>query len=200
MKKHNEEEDEEIIDRINAGGKAQEIAIERLYDKYFSLIFEGKKKFHQLTQDELTQAYNSAILSVRGQIIAGLFHRKSSLWTFLYRIFFNKCIDIIRKNSSNKTDPYEKLPEPNTSETNFLHELYIKEDFQQMMGLLDKLGDPCRKIIIDSEYYGYSSEEIAQEIGYSNAKSVNSKKYTCLQTLRKMLEKGFPRNNNSDQP
>lgn len=198
MKKSNEEEDEEIIERIRAGGKEREIAITRLYKKHFPLTFEGKKKFRQLSEDELIHAYNSAIISAKKHIIEGQFQRKSSLRTFLYRIFFNKCIDIIRKNSSNKVDTYEKIPEPDAREPNFLHELYLKEDFKHMMFLLDKLGDPCRKIILFADYYGYTSEEIAREIGFSNAKSVNSKKYTCLQTLRKMLDNGFFSTNNQD--
>lgn len=183
--------DQEIIQGISSGGMQQEIAIRRLYEQYFHLTYDGRRKYHQLSEDDLITAYNSAIISLRKHVLNGSFRGESTLWTYLNRIFFNKCIDIIRKHASNRVDTYEEIPDRVDSNRNILTNMTIQEDFQLLLDQLDNLGEPCKQIILDSEYKGYNSEEIAERVGFSNAKSVNSKKYTCLQKLRQLLDRAF---------
>lgn len=180
-------DDQTLLNQIQQGGSVQESAIRQLYQQYFHLALEGRKKYPQLNDDELVSAYNSAILSVRKQIVLGNFRGDSTLWTYLNRIFINRCIDLIRKRSSNKEETRETLPEDLEKSWGAFTQIERKDDFEQLLQQMNHLGEPCKQIILDAEYYGYSSEEIAQRVGFSNARSVNSKKYTCLQRLRKML-------------
>ena len=46
-------QDADWIAQIQAGGTAQETAIRQLYQKYFHLALEGRKKYHQLNDEEL---------------------------------------------------------------------------------------------------------------------------------------------------
>ena len=94
---------------------------------------------------------------------------------------------MIRKRSSNREELRETLPENWQESEEAFHKFSLREDFQHLMLQMDRLGEPCKQIILDAEYWGYSSEEIARRIGFANAKSVNSKKYTCLQKLRQLL-------------
>ncbi|MDX2250540.1 MAG: sigma-70 family RNA polymerase sigma factor [Bacteroidia bacterium] len=181
-----EQHDEEIIAGILAGGKDREKTITKLYKEYFHLTRTGKKLFRQLSREDLTDAYTSAILSLINEVINHRFRGDSSLWTFLFRIFKNKCVDILRKNSSNPEN-HPEIPEYENEPGNIFRGMEIKETFDRMLIVLDELGEPCKQIILDSEYFGYNAEEIAQRIGFKNARSVSSKKYTCLQQLREML-------------
>ncbi|MEM7371063.1 MAG: sigma-70 family RNA polymerase sigma factor [Bacteroidota bacterium] len=180
--------DQIILEGILTGGAKQEKAIKRLYEQYFHLIYNGRKKYHQLSDDDLLTAYNAAIISLRRHVLNQTFRGDSSLWTYLNKIFYNKCIDIIRKVSSNREDAYENLPDQEDEQGTVLSQMTINEEFDQLVSQLAQLGEPCKQIIMDSEYLGYNSEEIAQRVGFSNARSVNSKKYSCLQRLRKLLE------------
>ncbi|MEM7660080.1 MAG: sigma-70 family RNA polymerase sigma factor, partial [Bacteroidota bacterium] len=108
--------------------------------------------------------------------------------TYLNKIFYNKCIDIIRKYASNRVDAYEEVPDRVDQDDNIIRRMSVQDDFQQLVSMLGQLGDTCKQIILDSEYHGYNSEEIAERVGFSNARSVNSKKYSCLQRLKKMIE------------
>ena len=180
--------DQLILEGIQAGGAKQELAIKRLYEQYFHLVYNGRKKYHQLSDDDLLTAYNSAIVSLRRHILNQSFRGDASLWTYLNKIFYNKCIDIIRKVSSNKVDAYENLPDREDEQGTVLSRMTVNEEFDQLVAQLTQLGEPCKQIIMDSEYHGYNSEEIAQRVGFSNARSVNSKKYSCLQRLRKLIE------------
>lgn len=186
--KKNKISDKKIIAGIRQGGIQQEKSINELYEAYFYLVYDGRGKFHQLSRDELIGAYNESIISLRRQIVEGHFRGGSSLLTFLNTIFFRKCVDIIRKTTSNLVEAWADLPDDEDEAPNMLRQMTVKESFDELLNKLDQLGSPCKEIILDAEYSGYKSEEIAQRIGFSNAKSVNSKKYSCLQRLYKLIQ------------
>lgn len=182
--------DLQYIADIQAGGRNQEISIKKLYEQYFYLIRVGRKKYPKMDEDDLLTAYNATIISFRKHILNQGFRGNSSIATYLNRIFFNKCIDILRKHSSNKEDSgYESLPEfPDTTHTpSILKQIYQEEKLKRVMRLLGHLGGVCKKIIIDAEYWGYNATEIAERVGFSNSRSVSSKKYDCLKRLSKMV-------------
>lgn len=182
--------DRNYIDHIRAGGFKQERSIRQLYEQYFYLVRLGKSKYPKMDDDDLLSAYNASIISLRKQIVLGNFRGESTIKTYLNRIFFNKCIDILRKHSSNKEDSgFESMPEPDSGNQSpgILKQLYQEERIAQLASLLEKLGKVCKKIIIDAEYWGYNATEIAERVGFSNARSVSSKKYDCLKRLSRMI-------------
>jgi RNA polymerase sigma-70 factor (ECF subfamily) len=180
--------EKKIIEGIRKGGIQQEKSIRQLYEAYFHLVHDGRRKYHQLSPDDLLEAYNESIISIRRQIVEGHFRGESSLWTFLNAIFFRKAVDIIRKSASNLIEAVDELPDEADVAHNMLQKMALQEDYEDLLDKLDQLGSPCKEIILDSEYSGYNSEEIARRIGFSNAKSVNSKKYSCLQRLYKIIQ------------
>jgi RNA polymerase sigma-70 factor (ECF subfamily) len=183
-----ENTDDYYIREIRAGGDRQKEAIEQLYKQYFFLVKEGRKKYRQqLDDDDLVAAYNEAIIKVREKLAEGVFRGESTISTYLHRIFFNKCVDALRQKNGHPTEPIERAPEEEDGENDALKKLIQKEQITRVFGCLNEIGDPCKQILLDSEYWGYSADEIAKRIGFSNAASVNSKKYTCLQRLREML-------------
>jgi len=180
--------DETLIEDIRAGGNRQEVGIRRLYEQFYYLPRDGRKKYQTLDESDLLTAYNSSIISLRKQLITGAFRGDSALGTYLTRIFTNKCIDELRKQKSGRqTTTFETFPEVEDKTPNALSRLIQSDQLARVRRQLQVIGEVCKKILLDSEYYGYSSEEIAQRIGFSNAASVNSKKYSCLQKLREAL-------------
>lgn len=180
--------DASILEAIRQGGRSQERGIKQLYELHFTLVAEGRRRYNQLSEEELISAYNSAIISLRRQILENTFRGDSTLKTYLYRIFQNKCIDTLRKNSTNREMPVAELPEEASPQPGIIRRLIAREHFEWLQSLLDRLGEPCRQILLDSEYWGYSPGEIAERIGFRNARSVSSKKYTCLQQLKKLVQ------------
>lgn len=183
--------DETLIEDICAGGSRQELGIRRLYQQFFYLTRDGRKKYNALDESELVTAYNSAIISLRKHLLAGTFRGDSTLSTYFTRIYTNKCIDLLRKQKSNRDmAPAEYYHDVEDETPNALSRLIQKDQVEHIRRQLQRIGEVCKKILLDSEYYGYNSEEIAQRIGFSNAASVNSKKHTCLQKLRELLATG----------
>jgi len=178
--------DDYFIAEIQAGGQRQERGIRRLYEQHFYLAKSGRQKYRALAEDELATAYNSAVIALRRQLVEGVFRGESSISTYLTRIFSNKCIDLLRQKNIRPTEPLESAPETRSEEDSF-KKLVMADQIDRVMEHLQQIGEVCKQILLDSEYWGYSSEEIAHRIGFANAASVNSKKYSCLQKLRQML-------------
>ena len=57
---------------------------------------------YTITQEDAFDAYSDTILAAIGKISERRFEGRSSLKTWLFQIFHNKCVDLIRKNSTHK--------------------------------------------------------------------------------------------------
>src|SRR3989337_3321943 len=71
------------------------------YLQYEYFIREGCRKYH-ITNEDSFSAYSDAVLAAINNIVNNRFDSRFSLKTYLFQIFHNKCVDLIRKNSNNK--------------------------------------------------------------------------------------------------
>lgn len=182
--------DQEVLAGIKAGGAKLEGMIRHVYETYFHFVKQAIRK-HALEEDEGIDAYTDSVMIFRQQVISGRFRGESKISTFIYRIFFHKCIDAIRKNSTKRVSYEYELPvHLEDKSPSIARLLQIKEDFERVKGFLIKLGKPCYQIILDSGFHGYNMDEIAARIGFKDAQSVRSRKYTCMKKLFKMMGAG----------
>ena len=132
-----------------------------LYQAYNYFIKEGCKKY-KLSHDESQIAYSDAVLSVIINITNSNFEGRSSLKTYLFQIYSNKCVDMVRKNTTNKSsvhngtgisDMLEQLPD------NAKHVVERMMDKYQLSVIAEKLkevGEKCKEMLLLFEE-GYSS-------------------------------------------
>jgi RNA polymerase sigma factor (sigma-70 family) len=52
---------------------------------------------------------------------------------------------------------------------------------------LDRLGDPCRTLLILFYWEEASMDEIARQLGLANASTAKSKKYQCKEQLKRLI-------------
>ena len=180
--------DDQLIGAIQQGGAGQEKAIRHLYEQCFYMVRDGRGKYRQINDDDLLTAYNAAIIAVRKQILNSAFRGESAIATYLQKIFSNRCIDIIRVNSSNRTVSFEHIPDSIDESQDLLSNWVREEQLEMVRVKLKLLGGVCEQILHLSEYLDYTAHQIAESIGFSNANSVNSKKYSCLQKLRELMK------------
>src|SRR6218665_2114083 len=90
-----------LVEEIREGGRQGRLAENQLYDRYAYLIRELAWK-HKLTEDECSMVYSDALLTVIGHIQTRRFEGRSSLKTYLYQIVNNKCVDLLRKITTNR--------------------------------------------------------------------------------------------------
>lgn len=139
-----------------------------------------------IDKDDALDAYSDAIVELIHQVQKGNFKGESKLTTYFYRIFYFKCIDIIRKDSTNQKK-IEFDIEHEAKSLNIETQAIIKEDFLKMKGLISSLGDLCNQILMDWGYWGFSMEEIAERTKIGNAKQIKDRKYNCMKKLKTLL-------------
>jgi len=62
------------------------------------------------------------------------------------------------------------------------------EKKKQLRDLVDKLGEPCRKLLMLFYYEGLSIKEMLNYLPYENEQVVRNKKYKCLQQLTEIMK------------
>jgi DNA-directed RNA polymerase specialized sigma24 family protein len=58
---------------------------------------------------------------------------------------------------------------------------------------LDRLGEPCRKLLLLYYWEEQSMESIASLMGMANADTVKSRKYQCKKALEALVRERLPR-------
>ena len=179
----------ELIRMIKNGERDQETAISYLFEAHFNYVYTGAKKY-KISVDEAQDVYSDAIIAVRNHIIQDRFRGDSKVSTYIFSIFSKRCIDVVRKNSTNKVDIDKDLPldlqDPSLSA---LRSLLIDEELSHLNEYLQKLNETCRRLLLDFYYWGYNQTEIAKRLQLKNQRTVAAKKYTCFQQLMKLIQK-----------
>lgn len=187
-KREKQGSDQELIEQILAGGRVREAAIVHIHQSNLGFVSKSQRVLG-LTSEDALDVYTDAVLVVAERIQRGGFELKGKLSTFLYRIFWNKCIDQHRKKSIHevKEDWETIFPGMRTEEKDMLEQLIQLERFQQVMEQIQSLGDSCRQLIYLGKYLEYSPAELAEELGLANGKSASSRLHQCMGRLRKLL-------------
>jgi RNA polymerase sigma-70 factor (ECF subfamily) len=81
------------------------------YARYQYLIREGSLKYHISNEDSFS-VYSDAVLSFIHNVVSGKFDGRSSVKTYLFQIFSNKCIDLVRKTTTNKEQVHRSVTTP----------------------------------------------------------------------------------------
>ncbi len=184
--------DHELINCLNGSDADRRKGEEELFTRYSYLIKEGERKY-SLPGDEIFNAYADAVLSVIEKIKDGSFKGLSSIKTYLYQIFHNKCVDILRKKTTNKQSVHQTVPvserisQFSDSAKSVIHKLIEKTDFELLKQKLNELGDSCKQLLL-LWADGFSDKEIAAQLTYKTADVVKTSRLRCLERLRKLYK------------
>ena len=171
---------------IKAGGREKERCIASLLSEYIQYAHAIKGKLG-LSDDQATDAFTDAILVLANHIERGIFRGDSKISTYLYRIIYNKGVDLLRKHATKQASLKYEIPEVKDESRDLLKMMDIADDVAQLRGYLDELGEKCKAILLDWGYWGYSMEEIAQRSGLKDARSAKNRKYKCMERLMKLI-------------
>ena len=181
--------DKRVIDAIRSGGSVFEKTIAEFIQEHQGLLHKISQKY-QVDTKEAKDLYADAIAHLIWNVKTGRFKGQSKLSTYLFQIYSNKTVDHIRHISTNKNKAYIELSE-DTVDPSFSLDKKIEStlDVEVLKQSISALGDPCKGVIMDWAYWGYSMKEIAVRNQLDNAEKAKRKKYTCLQKLRSILPK-----------
>jgi RNA polymerase sigma-70 factor (ECF subfamily) len=184
--------DQELIDQLRQSGTDKRRSEEQLFNRYVYFIREGMTK-HALTEDESFNAYSDTILAALDNINKEHFEARASIKTYLYQIFHNKCVDLLRKRTTNKNTVHraemisDRLMQLSDTARSVVQTLIDKADWNLLREKLNELEEKCRQILM---FWGdnYSDKEIASFLQYKTADVVKTSRLRCLERLRKLYK------------
>jgi len=186
--------DSDIIQGIRTGGTTRRLHENQLYGKYTYFVGKGVRK-HRLSEDDSSMAYSDAVLTVIEHIAADRFEGRSELKTYLFQIFNNKCVDLIRRNTTKKaqvhqadglSDYLNMLPDDTRTA---IQQLMHQQDALLLVQRLQELGEKCRQMLL-AWGEGYKDDDMAQQMGYQSAAVVKTSRLRCMQKLRELYLDG----------
>ena len=188
-------QDAQIIEGIVRNNDQRPYFENELYKQYKYFIDEGCRKY-RLDYDDGFSAYSDAVLSVINNILNNSFHHKSSLKTYLFQIFSNKCIDFIRKKTTNKQSVNHPVVEPDLlgflpdGAKSIIEKLIDDQKIQTVKEQIKTLGEKCKDILLLYED-GYSDKEIAEQLNYNTAAVAKTTRLRCLEKIKEKIKNLF---------
>jgi RNA polymerase sigma factor (sigma-70 family) len=184
--------DQELVGQLRQSGIDKRRSEEQLFNRFSYFVREGMNK-HALSEDESFNAYSDTILAALDNIQNTQFEARASLKTYLYQIFHNKCVDLIRKRSTNKNSVHrpetisDRLMLLSDSTRSVVQKMIDKADWNLLREKLKELEEKCRQLLT---YWGdnYSDKEIASLLHYKTADVVKTSRLRCLERLRKLYK------------
>lgn len=192
--------DTKLIAGIKQEGLQSRLFEDELYKKYVYLVKSVGVIKQGLLEEDAKTAYHDTINAVILAIVSDTFEQKSSLKTFMHRIFLNKCVDLVRKNTTNKEtannqanlSDMDDVAIRNQIEREAAESSFATQDTQAfLLHLIKQLRAKCQVILLVAAYYGYKDEEIAELVNLSSGKSVSVTKRRCEAELRELYEKHY---------
>lgn len=174
----------------NGDEKAFEEIVRRYQRQVANIIYltlGNREEVDDLSQEVFVRVFRSL----------GRFEFDSSLYSWIYRIAVNLCIDEIRKKRIRKLIPLDFLTEKKlegekrSKETSTgSDELLQKEKTEVVRNALEKLSPIHRTVIVLREYQDLSYGEIAKTLRIS-PQAVKSRIFRAREELRVMLKDYF---------
>lgn len=182
--------DEAILTGIVGDGILQRTTENKLYEHFFYFIKDATFK-HKILEDEAASLYTDTILAFIENVKSKRFEGKSSLKTYLYQIFSNKCVDFIRKSATNKMSVHETQPiqdwvlgMPDDAK-NILQKLISDHEVIVLKDKIKLLGDKCQQMLM-AWGEGYADSKIAEELGYQTSNVAKVSRLRCLDKLKEL--------------
>jgi RNA polymerase sigma-70 factor (ECF subfamily) len=175
---------EELIQKLRAGGQTE---LGMIYEEHRSEFLGWIAKEYQCSPDDCQDIYQMTILIFYDNIKQGkLEHLVSSVKTYLFGI---------GKNIARETLRREKRHVPIQQEKYLKHQLIdepaeTRDDanFSRAQTALEKLGQPCQRLIELFYYEKKSIAEITDTLHYKNPETAKNQKCKCMARLRKLFE------------
>lgn len=184
-------QDVTIINGLSINSEHRAYFEKEFYLQYKYFIKEGCNKYGLCYEDSFS-AYSDAVLSAIHNIINGKFDNTFSLKTYLFQIFRNKSVDLIRKITNNKekvhhsaiaTELLNHLPD---GAKNAVEKLIDQEQITVLKQYLEVIGEKCKEILLLHED-GYTDKKISEKLFYNNAAVVKTKRLRCREKIKSLF-------------
>ena len=175
---------EEIIQKIRAGGQTE---LAMIYEEFRGEFLQWISKEYHCSSDDSKDIYQLTILIFHDNIKQGkLEHLVSSVKTYLFGIGKN-----IAKENLRKEKRFVPMSQEKWLKENLIDEpssAIEESSFARAKSALEKLGQPCQRLVELFYYEKKSMPEITLALNYKNPETAKNQKCKCMARLRKIFE------------
>lgn len=177
--------DKRLIELLRSDTNPDE-AIRYLYRTQYSMTAAYIKQ-NSGTDEDAEDIFQEVVMVFIEVLKKNKFRAESSISTFLYSLTRNIWLNELKKRGRAKLRDavFEKGKETTEMDVGYL--MINRELKFQLMQLVDKLGETCKKILLAFYFENQAMREILQNLDYENEQVVRNKKYKCLKQLEQMM-------------
>ena len=173
--------DEEIIFCLQGEFKKREQALKELYSRLFPTIKSYIQK-NNGTDEDAADIFQDAMVVFYEKVRLHQFQLTSSIRTYIYSVCRHLWLNKLRaqKKVISLTDEGNTI---NIKSDN-LDILGTKEKNQNLIKILETLGEDCKKVLVLYYFERLRMKEIAEVMNFANDQVAKNKKSSCLKKLK----------------
>jgi len=177
--------DQELIEGMRENRNA---AFHHVYQNVYPSV-QSLIRRNSGSEENAKDIFQEAMIIFYEKIMHEDFKLTSSVQTYLYAVSRNLWLKFLRDNRKEIPVDLQQHKAENMlrAENPFFANERVNTLTKSVHHYLNKLGNPCRQILIYYYYFKLSMENISDKLGYSNANSVKSQKYKCIERLKKSV-------------
>ncbi|HEX2898524.1 MAG TPA: sigma-70 family RNA polymerase sigma factor [Bacteroidia bacterium] len=172
--------DQELLQGLRSG---RQEAFKCLYQQHYPMVRYLVVQNSGSTE-EADDVFQDGLLVLIHKLRGGDFQLTASLKTYLYAVCRNLWLKRLKDKGRTKLIDFENPVDVADEAPEESNEPVLKS----LRECLEAIGDSCRKILERYYYLKMSMEEIAADLGYTNADNVKNQKYKCILRLRKLMD------------
>lgn len=161
-------------------------ALSEIYDDHRSSFLGWVQKNSNCSRDEALEIFQVSIVILYENVMSGKLSKLDNVKSYLFTIGKNKMMEHFRKL---KKTQHDQIDDKMLLRSAVVEEFEIEKEQEKVFNIsnaLKQLGDPCKTLLENFYFRKMSLEEISVEMQYKNTDTVKTKKFKCIQRLRKM--------------
>ncbi len=167
--------------------KRSEEAFKNLFDHFYAQLCFYASRFIE-DQDEVKDIVQNVFVKIFNKSDLN-FENVQALNSYLYSSVRNACINLIRQENLHR-DKHEKMMQEAILEDEYMQEELETEVMTEIFRAIDRLPERCRDVFKLGYHYGYSNQEIAEELNIS-VNTVKTQKMRAKKILKEQLKNVF---------
>jgi len=177
--------DAELLDAIRHG-KGLDAAVRSVYRDHFESL-AWLVKNNSGSQQDAEDIFQEVVVNFIGLVQKDKFRGESGIKTFLFSMTKHSWLNELKKRGRSEARElkYEKARDKEAADVSQV--MSEREEKNQLMNLVEQLGDTCKKILVLFYYENRSMKEILSSLEYENEQVVRNKKHKCLKKLEQMI-------------
>ena len=178
--------DARILDRIRKG---DEEALVELFRQNRGPVL-ALVTHNSGTAADADDILQEALVTLWERVRTGRFHYSARLGTFVYATARNMWL---RRLARGRREVTGIVTDPPSDDASPLELMIEEEEAEIVRSAIERLGEPCRKLLLLFYWEEESMESIAAQMGMANADTVKSRKYQCKKALEALVRERLPR-------